>query len=339
MNGDLLQAIPEPPREIARAALAAMFGTAALESLQPLSGGVSALTYQVAVSSRSYLLRLDVARDPLRHPQRGYECMRIAAAAGIAPRLHYANADQGVAIMDFVEQRPLNQYPGGGAQLAQDLGGFIARLQATPVFPPFGDYLQFIARIFGFIRGSRLFAAGILDPHAEAFEKVRAGYPSEGLALVSSHNDPNPRNVLFDGERLWLIDWETAFRNDPLVDIAVICNEFAASSELSAAVLRAWLGRAPDARLQARLLVMRQLVCLYYSCLLLAGFAMAPDNVPDGDLGAPSVEQFTRDVAQGRIVAGARQTTYILGKMYLGGFLAGCATAEVATALQRLGER
>jgi thiamine kinase-like enzyme len=39
---------------------------------------------------------------------------------------------------------------------------------------------------------------------------------------VSSHNDSIPSNILFDGDRLWLIDWESAYRNDPLVDVAIV---------------------------------------------------------------------------------------------------------------------
>lgn len=29
---------------------------------------------------------------------------------------------------------------------------------------------------------------------------------------VSSHNDTLPANILFDGKRLWMIDWESAYR-------------------------------------------------------------------------------------------------------------------------------
>ena len=41
-----------------------------------------------------------------------------------------------------------------------------------------------------------------------------------------------PSNILFDGERLWLIDWESAYRNDPLVDVAIVSDSFALSLEL-----------------------------------------------------------------------------------------------------------
>ena len=63
---------------------------------------------------------------------------------------------------------------------------------------------------------------------------------------MSAHNDVNSRNVLFDGERLWLIDWELAFRSDPFADLASVANNFAEVPDVAARVLEGWLGRPPD---------------------------------------------------------------------------------------------
>jgi aminoglycoside phosphotransferase (APT) family kinase protein len=62
---------------------------------------------------------------------------------------------------------------------------------------------------------------------------------------VSSHNDPNPRNLLFDGIRLWLVDWELASRNDHLFDLAIATTEIADTPDLETALLTAAFGRAP----------------------------------------------------------------------------------------------
>jgi hypothetical protein len=43
--------------------------------------------------------------------------------------------------------------------------------------------------------------------------------------MVSSHNDFfKPDNILFDGHRLWLVDWEAAFLNDRYADLAVVAS-------------------------------------------------------------------------------------------------------------------
>jgi aminoglycoside phosphotransferase (APT) family kinase protein len=37
-----------------------------------------------------------------------------------------------------------------------------------------------------------------------------------------SHNDVNPSNLVYDGARILLLDWEVAGRNDPYYDLAAI---------------------------------------------------------------------------------------------------------------------
>ncbi|GGN33707.1 MULTISPECIES: choline/ethanolamine kinase family protein [Marinomonas] len=47
--------------------------------------------------------------------------------------------------------------------------------------------------------------------------RVSPHYPS-----VVCHNDLNPKNILMDDSRIWLIDWEYAGMGDPLFDLAVV---------------------------------------------------------------------------------------------------------------------
>src|SRR5689334_937945 len=113
MSASPLDIVPAEHREKARAVLAAAFGRADADELQPVVGGASgALTYRAEVRGRSYLLRMETRRSPLRNPHQ-YACMRIASEAGVAPALRHVDADAGVAVMDFVRQRPHGEYPGG----------------------------------------------------------------------------------------------------------------------------------------------------------------------------------------------------------------------------------
>jgi len=332
---DPFDRIPDERRETARSALTTAFGRAPIAALQPITSGASALSYRIEVAGRSYLLRLESPlRDVVRDPQRAYRCMQTAAEAGIAPALHHADAAAGVAIMDFVPQRPLSGYPGGAAGLARDLGTLVARLQATPAFPSVADYPAVLEGLLGRLAGSGLFTPGLLDRHREGFERIRQAYPWEEPALVSSHNDPHPGNVLFDGERLWLIDWETAYRNDPLLDVAIITMYLAAAPELEEALLRSWLGRAPDRTLRARLILMRQLARLFYACASSLHAAGSPRAVvAETDLAALTPAEFRAAIDQGRMVLGAPETQRIGGKVALAAFLAGLAEPEFEAAL------
>lgn len=309
--------------ERVRAALAAAFGSAPVDAVTPVAGGAtSASLFRAEVGGRPYLVRFEGEPSPLRNP-RQYESLRIAAAAGIAPPLHHVDEARGIAVMDFTAQRPLRDYPGGPQALAAALGALLRRLQETPVFPYFVDYPDIVSRLFAHVRSTGLFAEGLLDAHGERLERIRETW--DCAAPVSSHNDPNPRNILHDGERLWLVDWESAYRNHPLVDVAIVLDNLAPSPELENALLRAWLGRAPDETIRARLAPVRALTRLWYAGVLLSASAAMPRAAPDTDLSAPALPQFLDAVRDGRLKPRTRETVHAMGKMYLAAFLSGDA--------------
>jgi Ser/Thr protein kinase RdoA (MazF antagonist) len=151
---------------------------------------------------------------------------------------------------------------------------------------------------------------------------------------VSSHNDPNPRNILFDGTRLWLVDWETAGRNDPFIDVAILVDSLAPTPALRDALLQAWLGRTPDRAALARLTLARQLTRLYYAALMLSLAAMAPRSTPpDADLSAPTPAELQAAISAGRVSATGPDMLYTLAKMCLERFMRDLETTEFAESL------
>jgi aminoglycoside phosphotransferase (APT) family kinase protein len=325
MIKDCLDAIPAAQREAARSALVATFGSAPTGTITPVTGGVSgASLFLVEAAGRRVVLRMEGPASPLRNPHQ-YVSMRIAAEAGIAPRLHYVDEDARVAVMDFITERPLTTYPGGPRALAQALGEMLRRLQALPPFPPFMDYPDIVARLWAHVCRTGLFAAGALDAHTERLAHIRKACVWDREKSVSSHNDLLPRNLLFDGERLWLIDWESAYRNDPLVDLATALDNFAPSPELEEVLLQAWLGRAPDQLLRDRLTLIRALTRLYYAGVLFSAAAAEHRPTPDTDLTAPTLPELRQALRDGRLIPDALETRHVLGKMYLASFFSGAA--------------
>jgi aminoglycoside phosphotransferase (APT) family kinase protein len=320
-------------REIARSALTAAFGSGSLDAIVPIAGGAStASVFRIELGGRRYLLRIEGEPSPLRNPHQ-YVAMRIAAEAGLAPAIHHVDEAARVAVIDFIEQVPLQAYPGGPRALAGALGELLARVQATPSFPRFVDYPDIVARLFAHVRRTGLFAQGVLDPHLERLELLRQSYQAGSGNAVSSHNDPIPSNILFDGERLWLIDWESAYCNDPLVDVAIVLDSLARSTELEDVLLNAWRGRAPDEALRARLATVRALTRLYYAGVLLSASAAASWTIGDIDLSVPALSDFHDEIRLGRLKAGTAQTKHILGKMFLASFLSGVAAPGFAAAV------
>jgi hypothetical protein len=325
--------LAEPQREAARAALRSVFGSIPIDDMAAVSGGATAATIlRIDAGGRSFLLRIEGPASPLRNPHQ-YISMRIAADAGIAPRLYHADEASRVAVTDFIIRRPLDAYPGGPAALARALGELFARLQGTTLFPHFVQYPDIVARLWAHVCRTGLFAPDVLDPCTERLAHISEAYRRHAPAPVSSHNDSIPANILFDGKRLWLVDWESAYRNDPLVDIAVVADNLARTPQLETALLRAWLGRAPDDALLARLALVRALTRLYYAGVLLSASATFPRTAPDGNLDASTSAELDAAIGAGRLKPGAAEIKHALGKMYLASFMTGVATPGFAVAV------
>ncbi len=334
MKGNWLDEIPENLRESARGAVSAAFGAAEVSAIAPVLGGASgAQAYRIESRGRAYLLRIETRRT-LRNPHQ-YTCMRIASGAGLAPAVRYADDAAGVAIIDFIAQRPLADLPGGAVGLARALGELAAKLQATEAFPVLTDFRAFVGRGLSVLHSKS--AAGLLDPHVEAFERIQQAYPWDAAGHVSSHNDPNPHNILYDGERLWLIDWESAFRNDPMTDVAILAENHAPTPEMEEALLRAWLGHEPGREVRARLYLMRMLTRLYYAGLLFAIFGRQDGGLTD--LASPTPDEFRTMVASGQLKAGDPESMLVLAKMMLAGFQARARGRAFEEALEASGGR
>lgn len=277
-----------------------------------MTGGASpASLFRIDAGPRRYLLRVEGPHSPLRVPTQ-YEAMRMAAEAGLAPKLRHVDADSGIVIMDFIEQRPLGRYPGGLPALVEAMGTMIARLQASPAIPAFVDYPDMVSRLFAHVRRTGLFAEGVLDPHGERLQRIREAWDRDPERLVSSHNDSHAGNFLFDGERLWLVDWESAYRNDRFIDVAILLDNVARTSELERVLLRACFGRDLDGDELNQLHIARALTRLYFAGFFLSGSAAAGWRArPDDDLSV------TESSASGP------QRMHMMGKLYLRGFLSG----------------
>src|SRR6266568_7752429 len=103
--------IPETKLATVEKALHKAFNTTTVESIIPLTGGrSSALVYRIMVRGKLYLLRLVMEIDQLRDPVRQYICMHIAAEAGIAPHVYYADPEDALSITDFIATTPLSRH-------------------------------------------------------------------------------------------------------------------------------------------------------------------------------------------------------------------------------------
>ncbi len=200
-----LSLIPEPHRAAATRALCAAFSAHKIENIAPLAGGYSgALLYRVGVaaSAQDAVLRIITRVDAFNDPVRQYACQNIAAQANIAPRVLYSDAADAISITEWVEAAP---FSGSIEARLNELARTIRAIQATPLFPPLVDYLDGIDGFIANFHASGLLPTSATKSHFALYAHIQRAYPRHTNDLVSSHNDFNPNNLIFDGDNFGLL--------------------------------------------------------------------------------------------------------------------------------------
>jgi aminoglycoside phosphotransferase (APT) family kinase protein len=258
--------IPEAKKPAVERALRTAFGATEFEDIRQLTEGLStALIFRIVVQGRPYLLRIIMRSDAMGDPTRLFRYMKAGEDAGLAPKVRYTSVEDRVSITDFVNAKPFPK--------AEALARMPATIRALHGLSPFPRVVNYLESMDGFI--SRFQAAKSLPESetADAFElyaRARDAYPRVEADMVSSHNDLKPENVLFDGERVWLVDWEAGFLNDRYLDLAVAGNFVVTNEAEEKLFLHGYFGAEPSDYQLARFYLMRQILHMSYAAVFLA---------------------------------------------------------------------
>ena len=248
------------------------FGVAEFEDIRDLTERPrSNRAFRIVVGGSAYLLRINTRPgDMARH----FICMQAAADAGLAPRVRYASAEDRISITDFVQAVPL---PAADALVR--IPAALRTLHALPPFPvsPFNTTCTFLlnnsSMLDGFLqkfRTSSILRENETEELLACYQPVAAVYSGLDPDLAPGHNDLfKPDNMLFDGSRLWLVDWEAAFQNDRYADLAVVANMIVSNESEEEIFLREYFGAMPDEYQRARFYLMRQVAHTFYAMAFL----------------------------------------------------------------------
>jgi len=272
--------------------------------------------FRIVVHGSAYFLRINTrAGDTGRH----FSCMRAAAEAGLAPRVWYANAQDRISITDFVEAVP---FPAKDALSRAPAA--LRHLHGLAAFPvaPFNTTCTFLLNkgtaLDGFLQKFRM--ANILpeteiDELFAQYTRVAAALSSLDPDLAPSHNDLfKPDNILFDGRRVWLVDWEAAFQNDRYADLAVVANMLAVDEAEEEIFLREYFGAPPTPYQAARFYLMKQLAHTFYAIAFL-GLSSAGKPV-DRIEPVPAYSDFQRRFWAREVDLSDNQSKHVYGMVH-----------------------
>jgi aminoglycoside phosphotransferase len=237
------------------------------------AGQSGAGVYRVDAGGKAYVLK--VGADA--------RAVQMAAEAGLAPRV--VHVDGNAVVSEFVEDRSFGMWFMTAREPAVEaLGKMLARVHALPVVGEAKDPRAVIAERWAAVSDAPPWVG-------EAVRRVLGDTPAEA-PRVMSHNDVNPTNLVYDGSRVLLLDWDAAGPNDPLYDLAAIAMFFRMDDATCRHLLAAHDG-APVAELPARFAALRRTIAV------MCGVAFLSMGRATGGDGGTLVEFY------GRMRAGA----------------------------------
>jgi thiamine kinase-like enzyme len=219
-------------------------------SIDRISGGLSNHNFAVRSDGQTYFVRL-CQELPLLGIDRRNEmvCHQAASLRGLAPEI--VHHERGLLITQFVDGRTLD------AAAVRDPAR-LARVAAL---------LGHLHEGWDQVTGEVLYFCGFqtVRTYARTAARIQAALPRDinqildDITLLSRrvapfrpvlcHNDMLPANLIDDGKRLWLLDWEYSGAGHPLFDLAHVSTTTSLSLEQQSALLAAYPGPLPTAAL------------------------------------------------------------------------------------------
>ncbi|CAN5215678.1 phosphotransferase family protein [soil metagenome] len=229
--------------------------------ISPLPGGMTNRNFLV-LDRRQQRFVVRVGQDLPEHGVMRFNelsAARAAHAAGISPEV--IHAAEGMLVSRYIAGRTLTPEDVREAGNLAGVVDLVRRCQLdlprylrgpSLVFWPF----QVIRNYLGLLGEAGSHPPGLdlaaLSDRAAWLERVLGP-----VNIVFGHNDLLAANLIDDGARLWLIDWDYAGFNSPLFDLANLSSNNAFTPELDRQLLDSYFAGAISDTCQRGLLAMK----------------------------------------------------------------------------------
>jgi aminoglycoside phosphotransferase (APT) family kinase protein len=273
--------------------------------------------YRVDVDGQASVLKISDESEPLARWRAKLRIQQLAASAGLAPRIIHVDEARRALVSEFVVDRSfpaLYGNPGTRDAAIALLGRAVRRLHDIPL-PADAEGKsprEYLGMVWALLSPSAVLPKFV----SEAAQRVLAeDPPAPERAGVLSHNDVNPTNLVYDGEHLLLLDWETSGPNDPYYDLAAASVFFRMDADTCKALLAAYDG-APHSAIPAGFSYLRRVVALLCGTMFLH---LARQTGHAGATGhetlesTPSLDDFYQRLRSGSVSLASGEGKWLFG--------------------------
>lgn len=223
-----------------------------------LEGGMSNYTYVVECMGKKYTYRVPgKCAEKFVNRDDEWQNLQEVEKLHISNVTTYVEVLSGEKLAEYIEGTIMSEtdvfsYDALSAQALKRIHGSNMKFKDYNAFGRLADYERYCVET-GFTHPKEYIDL------KHMMEEMRKAYSN--VTLVPCHCDYQPTNLVINGDKLYVLDWEFAGMNDPYYDIACYGN---AGLDKALSLLEAYVGHKPEKKELQRLYYHRAFQCLQW---------------------------------------------------------------------------
>ncbi|MBX9696462.1 MAG: phosphotransferase [Alphaproteobacteria bacterium] len=217
-----------------------------------LKGGFSSdALFKINLSGNNYVLRFIGDNHSLKQRKIISSSFEWAGLNSFGPKNYLIDQYHfSFILLEFAEGRTLNIEDTKNKKTLKAIGVILSKVHKAKF--PKQNYQEFSQFTFGqkwyhttAAEKNKIIGPSVLKEAYKHWVKINDEVNKLPIKKSMLHNDPNLRNVLLNGEKITLLDWELSGVGDPRKEVAHVCAWYGLNDELINAFLTGYYDRAP----------------------------------------------------------------------------------------------